>query len=990
MKLLKLTIHNIASIEHAEIDFQSEILKDEPLFLITGATGSGKTTILDAICLALYKKTPRMSSDSGEKILGYTTYKDKDDKSAVTFTNSNKLLLRRNTAFAFSELEFEDFYGVKYLARWEVSKAYKKVDGKIQDDKHSLQNLTTGITYYKDKEIENEILRCTGMNFTQFCRTCMLSQGEFTRFLKSKESEKSEILEKLTGTEIYSTIGKNIYDITKQKETAVQNKITVQQALNIMDENAVKTLEEQLQTNAQQVKQINESLKTEQQKHDYLTKLLGLENEKQQKLKQLQVNTDYLNTKAYKNECFTLSAWDKTNVLRNKIKENQRYSDELNAQKQSVSVYKNRFTSLNAGLKYLEQSVKEFESQYGGIEQLLAEKQKQILLLKETIASYNYPVLQENYQQSLKTKDMLAALETAFTALEDTVNGIKANTDKRQKLQQQLSDNEKTYENVCLQTSLSQKQYNQAKDDFEKIKDSLDSWAKQARIKLSAGDICPLCGQKISSVFSDKDFEQIVLPLQEKKDLAEKTYNTLLSEQNKLSALKVQLTDNLNDLEKEHGELSKKETSQTEIIKSHCKKCNIDYNASVDRDFIRKLTEENNLRINQLFEKITQTNKLNQQITSVQNETQQLLKIKQKHETELMLIRSCTEVKKSLSEFTYKWENSETKPYNTENIIQDWNAIREDFFNWKHTVDALREKIKNNEEYVNNFFSQNQDIDSSAVEHLLTLSETDINRIAFKHKETENNIQALKGALNHIENEIKNLQSLNITVSEDDTPQSIMNCIDRYTALLSELQNKTGAIQHKLKENEEKISAFSALQTEIDILSQQRDKWQKLNMLFGSSDGKKFRSIAQGFILGDLLSKANYYLQRFSDRYTLTSQDNSLAILICDKYEGGLISSSANLSGGESFMVSLSLALGLARMSSLNAFSDILFIDEGFGTLSSECLNTVMDTLEKLHQMGGRKVGIISHVPELKERISAQITVKRTDNTKSVIDIVKN
>ena len=113
----------------------------------------------------------------------------------------------------------------------------------------------------------------------------------------------------------------------------------------------------------------------------------------------------------------------------------------------------------------------------------------------------------------------------------------------------------------------------------------------------------------------------------------------------------------------------------------------------------------------------------------------------------------------------------------------------------------------------------------------------------------------------------------------------------------------------------------------------------------------------------------------------------SLTILLRDFYQGGTPRPACTLSGGESFLVSLSLALGLSALSRHSLSVDTLFIDEGFGTLSSDYLNTVMDTLEKLHQMGGKKVGIISHVEGLRERIKTQIQVKRIDNSRSEIKI---
>lgn len=134
-----------------------------------------------------------------------------------------------------------------------------------------------------------------------------------------------------------------------------------------------------------------------------------------------------------------------------------------------------------------------------------------------------------------------------------------------------------------------------------------------------------------------------------------------------------------------------------------------------------------------------------------------------------------------------------------------------------------------------------------------------------------------------------------------------------------------------------------------------------------------------------MLHGANYYLKRLTDRYELECQAGSLTILLRDFYQGGTARPASTLSGGESFLVSLALALGLSSISQQSLSVNTLFIDEGFGTLSEGYLQTVMDTLEKLHQLGGKKVGIISHVSGLRERIKAQIQVRRIDNSRSEI-----
>ncbi len=186
MKFQKLTIHNIASIEDAVIDFEAEPLAGSEVFLITGKTGAGKSTILDAICLALYADTPRLYTT---KMQGTTTDANKDVK-----IDDPRQLLRRNTSEAHVKLTFLGSNGVSYEATWAVARAYKKITGAIRNKEWELKNLDSGYTFTKDAEIRSELKIAVGLDFNQFCRTTMLAQGEFTRFLNNVSSTKYKCL----------------------------------------------------------------------------------------------------------------------------------------------------------------------------------------------------------------------------------------------------------------------------------------------------------------------------------------------------------------------------------------------------------------------------------------------------------------------------------------------------------------------------------------------------------------------------------------------------------------------------------------------------------------------------------------------------------------------------------------------------------------------------------------------------------------------------
>ena len=228
MKIQKLAIHNMASIEDAEIDFGARPLVDSDVFLITGKTGAGKSTILDAICLALYGTTPRFDGTRMEGKLS--------DAGAEHTLGDPAQLLRENTGEGFVTLSFEGSDGVPYEAEWSIARARSKPTGRLQQKRWVLKNLRTGDKYTKDKEIHAVIADAVRLNFEQFCRTTMLAQGEFTRFLNSKDEEKAEILEMITGADVYSKIGAKVYEITQLKRAEHEKAKAAVEGIRLLSE----------------------------------------------------------------------------------------------------------------------------------------------------------------------------------------------------------------------------------------------------------------------------------------------------------------------------------------------------------------------------------------------------------------------------------------------------------------------------------------------------------------------------------------------------------------------------------------------------------------------------------------------------------------------------------------------------------------------------------------------------------------------------------
>ncbi|MBA3035665.1 MAG: AAA family ATPase [Desulfobacterium sp.] len=219
----------------------------------------------------------------------------------------------------------------------------------------------------------------------------------------------------------------------------------------------------------------------------------------------------------------------------------------------------------------------------------------------------------------------------------------------------------------------------------------------------------------------------------------------------------------------------------------------------------------------------------------------------------------------------------------------------------------------------------------------------------------------------------------------DLSREQICKTIDDLVICHKELQQEIGGIRQKLKDNDSIRQKQQEKSMAIDAQKRESSRWDILHELIGSADGKKYRNFAQGLTFEMMIGHANRQLQKMTDRYLLIRDDlQPLELNVVDNYQAGEIRSTKNLSGGESFIVSLSLALGLSHMASKNVRVDSLFLDEGFGALDEEILDTALETLSGLQQ-DGKLIGVISHVLALKERINAQIQIIPQTGGRSVI-----
>ncbi|WP_353130934.1 AAA family ATPase [Parapedobacter pyrenivorans] len=253
MKVLAIRIRNLASLEGTtEIDFTRDPLRSTGIFAITGPTGAGKSTILDALCLALYAKTPRYAQ---AREIGI----ELADVQGSTINQSDvRAMLRDGTAEGYAEVDFVGIDGQHYRANWHVRRARNRIEGSLQQANTTLKNLTADSDIGGRKtELLPEITRLVGLNYDQFTRSVLLAQGDFTAFLKADKDQKASLLEKLTGTNIYSALSKKVFERHREEDQQLKFLQQRQEGIAILTIEELANLKEQEATLAKNLDELN-------------------------------------------------------------------------------------------------------------------------------------------------------------------------------------------------------------------------------------------------------------------------------------------------------------------------------------------------------------------------------------------------------------------------------------------------------------------------------------------------------------------------------------------------------------------------------------------------------------------------------------------------------------------------------------------------------------------------------------------------------------
>ncbi len=1076
MKILSLQLKNLNSL-YGEwfIDFTDKTYQNDGLFVLSGPTGAGKSTILDAVCLALYGQTPRLGK----------------------ITQTNNEVMSKHTADCYSLLHFET-KGIQYYARFEQRKAKNNPNGKLQDVERSIaKEKPDSIICRKKTEINEEIIRITGMDFPRFTRSILLAQGAFDSFLKARDEEKSMLLEQITGTEIYSEISQTIYQRAKSEKEKKERLILLANNTSLLPPEEIEKLKNRQETHNQELATINQQLSqirafilwhnqmqelqekidtAKNQHKNFLEQKKASEEKEIQLIKAEKAEKLYpeyhalnLQEKEIQNAQASLTELEKNlpkqetqlKLLIQKIEEIHN-----NCQQEKINYEKLRplFEEIKKLDIELENINKNIQAQSTEIAQSEKEKQKIASDIQE-IDKKNAAIRQEQNELSnwfqtntcLETlKQELSAIKNNLIHLDTIIESGKQTKNKiaeqEEELKLQKTNNakqEQSQKELIADTKLKQKQQKQItgqietllkENSLQELKTTLSfleekkfllaqiSALEEQRKTLWEGEECPLCGS-IHHPFMQKDtiipsgnsdidinIKQLKHQIEEIEKLKQEQdkIDLLLTENNKrLENIGQTIQDNarqimnkeklIQEFQKERNELLKQYNEEretllqqvkpfniteiipnksqdiTEILEGHLK--NFDMKNKQKQDIEQTLQENEKQQASLQTQLAVIQNNLTYKNGQLQTEKNTYSSIKRKREKDFAQKNPQTEEEKLLKSINELEEKKEKILQEKDKQNQEVTQSKEQI---KHLQAFLAEKSKNVSMLKEEFLQKLQEQEFSDVEDFLKaqLSKEELQHLQHIFKELEQNIKLTQSKLAESEKELQTLKNKNLTAgSKQELEEQEKNIREKQEASLVEL----GEIQGKLKQNQEIANTYNEKLQELKKQEHIQAKWDALNSLVGSADGKKFRQIAQAITFEQVLHYANMKLQLLQKRYLLIQDKNNLLNLnVLDNYQGGEIRAVQNLSGGESFIVSLSLALGLAQMASKNVRVDSLFLDEGFGTLDEENLDTALSTLASIQQEG-KLIGIISHIPLLKERINTQINVIPEQGGRSIL-----
>ena len=999
MKPIRLELKEFGPYKNEIIEWDKII--NEPIFLITGKTGSGKSTLFDAITYALYNKTT-----GGKDIASLRTKTALDkDKTQVNF-------------------DFE-LSGKKY--RIERTLAYLKAgnknltSGKVALMQYNDEKLEVIAT--KEQEVKEKVEELIGLDDKQFCQIIILPQGKFKEFLLSKSSEKKETLRSLFNTYFYQKFVEQLQEQAKKLDSSHKQKekelITRFEQFDIEEElikfeylkdenfeeilSIIHSQEETIKNEKKELLKLERSFSKEKEKFIELSKLndkfIQLKNNKLElanlsekedyykslrleveKLKELQKNKDkIIEYSTLLNKQLQLRKIEKnllidTDKYKLDLENNKKLQLELNAQKDNIEELRKE----TVDYKFFYNNFNELNSAKANIE-IYSETLEELALKKETYKELDsrLKVSKEGHLEDIEEKNIL----------ESSIGKLKLEILKKEQDVEKLEEYNNKFSEVndkSLKLTLDKKQLEELEVEKKKLEQEVILLNKNKEqevlngflLKLHEGDECPLCKQKIEHLPEIPSLEAVDESIEKSLQKVNKDtiqLETLIKkdeeEIERISALLKNLEDTINFKSKE--ELSQLED---ELKTDNLKLTDISKAIKISEDKIKGLNQE----IEELSELFKNEDEIKQKHLEAKNKIEQFEK----------------NVKIELDEFADYYEKiqSQVEDFDNRCNVQQNNSnellIRKTKLETeqKNNKTNLLEVSKRIENIIESFS------DSKLNKYYITLemAEEDIAELV-KLEEFESQINKFEDAKKIIVNNIEKLVEELEEIEQPDLEEG-QRKLQNIEFQVNDFIEKVAILNTRL-ENNKKL--YDKIHSEyINLLESSKEIREIIafsDVVSGKTENRKsLETYVQGYYLDLILvAGTKRLLQMTNDRYRFIRRDEKskggglqgLEIEIHDIYLNStrIISS---LSGGELFLASLALALGLAEViqnESGGISLETIFIDEGFGSLDTETLDIALTTLIDL-QSYGRNIGIISHVSELKERIRPKVEVYSKDN----------